>query len=406
MTGRGPFCVGVIGGGVSGAMLARHLCADHPELDLRVVVIEPRAMLGAGLAYDTDDPDHRLNIPASRTVLLEERPEAFADWLQAGGGEPDPAALATDGQSFPRRRVLARYVAHLLDGLAIDHRRARVVGCEAMSEAGTTRYRLDLSDAGRLVVDHLVIATGHPPPMPPAELAALPPSLRIDDAARGWSAIAPPGLDPDAAVAVIGTGLTGCDVAAGLGAAGHCGPVTMISRHGLLPGRRTVYPTEAAFDFLDPPSTSALALLRRLRAALRDLAATGRSWELAIDAARRQGGGIWSALPVDEQRRLLRHLRAYWEAHRFQSAPQVDAWLDRLRLRGQLRVLRARLRGATGQGGRAELSLATRGGAMRLTADLVINCTGASWRHLIGADPLLSAMAQAGLVHEIGRAHV
>ncbi|MBB3174015.1 putative NAD(P)/FAD-binding protein YdhS [Endobacter medicaginis] len=388
-------CVGVVGGGVSGAMLARHLRADHPGLDLRVVVIEPRAILGAGLAYDTDDPDHRLNIPASRTVLLEEAPEAFADWLHSDAdGDDDPEAVAADGQVFPRRRVLARYIAHLLDGLAVEHVRARVLGCEAEASG----YRLVLSDSRRLDVDHLVLAAGHPPPAVPGELAALPSALRIDDASRGWPAVAPAGLDPTAPIAVIGTGLTACDVVAGLGAAGHRGRITMISRHGLLPRRRTVYPTEASFDFLDPPETSALALLRRIRAVLRLLAATGCSWELAIDSLRRQGGGVWAALPEAEQRRLLRHLRAFWDAHRFQGAPQIDAWLDRLRVRGQLEVVRARLRGAGVRDGRAELVVSTRQGEVRLAAGLVVNCTGASWRRLIETDPLLSAMAAAGLL--------
>jgi uncharacterized NAD(P)/FAD-binding protein YdhS len=131
---------------------------------------------------------------------------------------------------------------------------------------------------------------------------------------------------------------------------------------------------------------------------LRLLAATGRSWELAIDSLRRQGGGVWAALPEAEQRRLLRHLRAFWDAHRFQGAPQIDAWLDRLRVRGQLEVVRARLRGAGVRDGRAELVVSTRQGEVRLAAGLVVNCTGASWRRLIETDPLLSAMAAAGLL--------
>ncbi|TIM15921.1 MAG: hydroxyacylglutathione hydrolase, partial [Mesorhizobium sp.] len=55
-----------------------------------------------------------------------------------------------------------------------------------------------------------------------------------------------------------------------------------------------------------------------------------------LDAVRRQGQIIWQALPLAEQRRVVRHLRALWDVHRFRIAPQIAAVLDRRVAEGTL----------------------------------------------------------------------
>lgn len=66
----------IVGGGFSGAAVAIHLLGLMPE-GLRVTLLEPRTVPGAGVAYSTAEPSHRINVPASRMQLAGEEEGAF-----------------------------------------------------------------------------------------------------------------------------------------------------------------------------------------------------------------------------------------------------------------------------------------------------------------------------------------
>ena len=72
----------IIGGGFSGAVVALNLLNMLPPAAASVTIVEPRPILGAGLAYSTPDRAHRVNVPASRLLVLEEEPKAFETWLK------------------------------------------------------------------------------------------------------------------------------------------------------------------------------------------------------------------------------------------------------------------------------------------------------------------------------------
>ncbi len=114
MSKREPLRVAVIGGGFCGAFFAAQL-AEYSTVPLAISVIEPRARLGGGIAYSSEDPAHRINVPASRMVLFAERPEDFNAWLRRGTElDDDPEAVWQDGAVFPRRAAFGRYVAELI----------------------------------------------------------------------------------------------------------------------------------------------------------------------------------------------------------------------------------------------------------------------------------------------------
>jgi uncharacterized NAD(P)/FAD-binding protein YdhS len=71
-----------------------------------------------------------------------------------------------------------------------------------------------------------------------------------------------------------------------------------------------------------------LALLRTLRLEIKHCEAAGGDWRSVIDGLRPQVQALWQALPLQEKRRFLRHLRPYWEVHRHRAAPPVMSALD------------------------------------------------------------------------------
>src|SRR5690606_20060422 len=96
--------IAIIGGGFTGATIARHLADRGFDSLQEITVFEPRQHLGAGLAYDTEDPSLRLNVAAHRMRAVPGDPGAFVRWLESSRSlAADPESIS-DGGIYARRR--------------------------------------------------------------------------------------------------------------------------------------------------------------------------------------------------------------------------------------------------------------------------------------------------------------
>lgn len=388
----------VIGGGFSGAVVAHQLARRAPDL-FRIVVIEPRERLGSGVAYSTTDPAHRINVPASRMSFVSSDPCHFDRWLKADGVlRSDPEALTPDGRAFPRREVFGRYVAetlepYLLTG-AIEHRRDRATTVVRAPWGG---YVVRLASGGEITADDVVLAATHPSPAAPEAFSPVAGDPRL--IADTQDAAALDALDPDARVLIVGTGLSMADIVASLERRGHRGPITAVSRRGLL---SRGHPSRAADEygaFDREPSVTALDLLQRIRRTVAAAEASGGRWHYVLDAVRNQGRGIWAALPESERRKVARRLRTFWDVHRFRVAPQLEDAIARLRASGQFEVFAGEPVSAEVGAGGIEVSIQPRRGALRTeTFDAVALATGPAHRGICASDPLMAALADQGFV--------
>lgn len=388
----------VVGGGFTGAAVALHLArANGGSRPRRIVVFEPRQNPGAGLAYGTSEPTHRINVPAIKMSLYPDDPEGFQRYVeQRDIAGSDPESLDAAGQAFLRRSVFGAYVAeelapHLASG-AIVHRREKVFSVRRQGP----RWLVEGEAGDPVLADAVVLAVSHPEPSLPRALQGLRghPGL-IVEGARAASLDA---IGAEDRVLVIGNGLTAADVIATLDRRGHTGPIIAISRRGLRSKGHPAAPQEAFGDFLSPASTSAAQLVKRVRATVREAAAMGLSWHAVLDAVRQQGQQVWRALPVAERRRIVRHMRPYWDVHRFRIAPQVEKVLDRAVAAGRLRILAASLQAARAGPDGIYVTLRRKGGAEpgETVVDSVVVTTGPAHGAILESQAFLRGLREEG----------
>ncbi len=388
--------VAIIGGGVSGAGVAYHLALGLAETPPAIIVFEPRREIGRGLAYDTLDPAHRINVPAARMSLLPDHPEDFLEWIERNDAvADDPAAHRPDGSLFPQRHLFGAYVAAALlpfvQSGAVRHRRALVTG---VTRDGRL-WRISDSQGGQTFADFLVVSTSHPSPLTPRNLAVL------EDHPRFVAdSTVPASLDvigKDDRLLIVGNGLTAADIVASLARNGHRGPITSISRRGLRSRGHAPFPQDPFGEFEEAPAHSATLLLRKIRQTIADASNAGLTWHAVIDQVRGHGHAIWQNLPVSERQRLVRHLRPFWDVHRFRIAPQVEDVLNEAVDDGRMEVLAASVGQVRLEGDTIHVSLRRRHAApVDRTFDAVVVTTGPAHGGILDSQPWLTSLRDSG----------
>lgn len=392
-----PRVVAIVGGGFTGASTAFHLARARPGA-VRIVVIEPRARLGQGLAYATADPSHRINVPAARMTMDCADRAGLQNWLDARQVTLTPGTCLPTGEAFVQRGLVADYIGdRLAPYLASGQvRHLRATALAGRREGGG--FVIGCDDGTTLAADALVIATSHPPPGIPEAFAGLTqsPHLIADSNAAGRLAeVAQTARN----VLVVGTGLTSADIIASLDRQGYPGPITALSRRGQRSRGHAFGYAESPADFARDPARTALTLLRRIRQAVRRDGQAGLPWQATLDNVRRDGPAIWAALPPDQRAILVRRLRVWWDVHRFRIAPQVEAVLDRLLAEGRLAITAGRLVSARAVAGGIEVVWQGRDRQTRAeTFDAVILSTGPAHGGIVAGSPFLSSLSEAGLI--------
>lgn len=385
----------IVGGGFSGTALAIHL-ARTSATSLLITVVEPRDQLGGGVAYSTTEPAHRINVPATRMQLSGEEQGAFDRWYrQQPECSLDSVAHCVDGSVYPQRGMFGRYLAqqfahaqHLHPHVKMRHVQASAVAWEG--------EQLLLSNGETLQGDVLALAISHPPPALPRALQpfAQHPAL----IANPWQRGVLDAIHPDASVAIIGTGLSMADVVASLDTRQHRGPLIAFSRRGQL-SRANLSGEWPEWTLAPQNASSSRLWLHHIRAEVARAAEQQLPWQRVLDQVRVQGQDIWQSLPLREQQRFVRHLRSWWDVHRYRIAPQVAAVISARQQQGSLKVVAARLSDIVDSGKQLAVTLHTRcGGAETHRIDHLIVTTGPGHEALTDSQPLLQSLSQQGLI--------
>ena len=348
-------------------------------------MIDGSGRVGRGVAYSTVEDAHLLNVRAINMSAFPDKPDDFAEYFEAEGG---------NRFDYAPRKLYARYLSEILDE-AVASGSTTIVEAEVVAACRNGRgWRLDLGEGAILESGALALATGN---QEPAELKVF--------AGAGRRFIANP-WGPDARLAleqlardggdalVVGTGLTMVDLALSLDTAGYRGRILAISRRGLAPRAHAEFePAPVEGDEL--PHGDLVGLTRWLR---RRSAEVG--WRAAVDSLRPHTQQLWQELDLDQQQRFLRHGRAWWDVHRSRIAPQVARIIAGMIAEGRLEVVAGRIISAekTEDGVAVEIRRRGTGRTQRETFAYVFNCTGPL--HSIGEtkDPLLRNLLDSEMV--------
>ena len=374
--------VAIVGAGFSGTMLALNLL-EQPHVEV-LLIERDRHRMGAGVAYSSSESSHLLNVRAGNMSAFADRPDHFCDWLAAHG-------LGCDG-AFVTRATYGRYLREALAAAMERYgRRLKLVDDEVLDiEERGGRVTLGLVNGGLIEADRAVLAIGNLPPHDPPAVAGahLPARLYVGDP---WATPFEEGLARDAAVLVIGTGLTAVDVILRLVAHGFAGPIVALSRRGLRPHRH-VDGLPRLKPILAKPAPELSELVRWARRAARD---TG--WRQVVDSLRPITQMMWASADTGKRARFLRHLRPFWDVHRHRLAPPVADRIDALVASGQLSFRAGKI--AKVSAGRDGLVIDWRprstGRVETLHAARMINCTGPQGDLLRSSDPLVRRMLAA-----------
>jgi uncharacterized NAD(P)/FAD-binding protein YdhS len=389
-----PLRVAVCGGGASAVLLLAAL-ARHGRRPLAITVFEPRPRLGRGIAYSSESPLHLLNVPAARMATSDD-PEGFLRWLRA---ERPRADRDWQGDDFAPRALYGQYLETLCEkARAAPHLRlTRVYALAQRVLQCGDGWEVIPARGAPVRADVVVVATGNEPPAPIApHVAAAARPLIIENP---WDPRALDGLASEAAVLLVGTGLTAVDVALDLlYARGHAGPVIACSRRALLPrphGPRAALPSELCRRLESASLRDMLLLAREL--ASQD--PSGARWRGLIDELRRSASAVWGRLSLIEKRRFLRHLRPFWEVHRHRLAPAVHARLEAAIGAGAFCTLKGRILAieAAPSGDLLHVTLKHSGSERVLSVARVINCTGPRSGLADSTNPLLRSLRTGGL---------
>lgn len=385
-----PFDLAIIGDGASATLVAIGALARATP-GQRIALVGPGEP-GLGIAYATDDPGHRLNVPAGKMSALAERPGDFVGFLLDAGLAADAAADPLAARYVPRSWYGRYLQARLAGAIATTAGRWWRLPQRAVRVAGVPgRRRVLLADGSALDAARVVLAAGNVlRPLPLAGSGM----LSGDELVQAWDVPALRRIPAAADVLVVGSGLTMADVVVSLRGQGHRGRIEVVSRHGLAP---LVHAPANPWPF-DARALLALPLRGRVRALRREVAAAtaaGQPWQAVFEAIRPLGVALWTSLSQADQRRFLRHVVRYWDVHRHRIAPEVAAVLEAAAADGQLAIHAGGVRAlARGGDGRLQLALG-RGGT--LAADVLVNATGLQVQVARMDDPLIGGLLADGL---------
>lgn len=385
--------IAIIGGGLSGSLVAANILRNA-TMPLSIKLVERNPEIGRGVAYSTPFDCHLLNVPVGKMSAFVDEPNHFLNWLHRNGHE----VIAS---TFVPRKVYGDYIQAVLQEAEANAlacvKLERIVDEAIAIETTTYSTKVYLRDGQCLHVQKAVLALGNFPASLPKPIVALGNNRNVRDA---WSSDAIAQLNPEDSILLVGTGLTMADAVVALHQQGFQGKIHAVSRHGLMPQRhKPTIPYPAFVDIETAPKT-ARGLLHLVRQEIVAAAVHQTDWRAVIDALRPITRQLWQALPLKEQKRFLRHVKAYWEVHRHRIAEEIADVLDSAVESSQLTHHAGRIQTCQEFENKVNVTIRERktNTDVVLQVNRIINCTGSNCNYARLQHPLIASLQEQRLI--------
>ena len=380
----------VIGAGASGAVTATRLLEDLSSGDL-VTLVGRDEDPGKGVAYGTQDLDHRLNVRAQNMSAYSDEPGHFLEWLvDRGAGTRESIA-----ECFVARPIFGEYLTSTLQA-AISSSSAgfQFQRNEAISlDSKGDHIEVTMADGITLLATHVVLATGHLGPKVPAQFSNVQEHARFIKTPWGTALARADFKDQD--VLIVGTGLTMVDTVMAVKRTIGTGRIYARSRRGLMPHPHRRGPKPAPIMLDDQPET-ARGLARQIICRSRS---AGPNWRNVVDGCRSQTTVWWQSLSWSERARFLRTFQPYWDAHRHRVPDEVYAVIKQMQIEERLDVAASRGMHANPSGeGFLVQGMRSSGEEETIQAGWIINCTGPETSYPKAKNPLFTSAFEQGLI--------
>lgn len=412
--------IAIIGGGCSGTLVTQALSRMGGQAGIsEVLLFDESGGFGPGLPYgrDTNDGEFILNMASSLLSASAGQPDGFDRWLQQVC-----AGQAEVSGGYVRRSLMGAYLQDVA-AQAESAFAARGVKLVRVAQAVTD---IDRGASGFHVataqhawhVDQVVLALGHLKKRSPFPGVAHYHANPYHDLGAIKAE-----LPHNASIGILGTKLTGIDMALLLGRLG-VKRIHMFSHSGQLPLVRGALPTTApvrpeqryAGDTLrgflrwfreSHPCGHEYPGLMTIRDPLvrigREIEAAHavRDWQLQLDATKEDIDRCWAALRPDQKRRFFRKYQGLWMSYRhpmpLDNARKIQALLQAGRLSVHPGYRATRL-----AEGRPGFQVELAGGTLALGG--ILDATGVAGNLARIDSPLIENLIDCGLVrqHELG----
>src|SRR3990172_5341717 len=387
--------ISIIGGGLSGTLLAVNLLQSSPGNPIDIKLIDNRSEEDLGPAFSTNE-DYLLNVPAGMMGAVWDDHEHFLKWLNSKG-------ISAQKTDFLPRKLYRTYIKELFSEALIKKKSnilfERIQGEVTDITTDGSKAAIFLADGKSISADKLALALGNFPPRNPpiASRGFINSKLYIRNP---WIMDSYSAISKDASVFFIGTGQTTVDIAAGLHRNGHTGKIFAISRHGFLPLVHKVVDIYPQFYTELKDIKSILNLYKIIRSHIEKAEKAGYDRRAVIDSMRPFTQELWMNLPADEKGKFIRHLFRYWEIIRSRIPQESDSIIKQMQSTGQFNILTGKITDLIVRENSIDVCYKPRNTVSQKyqPADIVINCIGPELDYSKIQNTLIKNLIKRGLI--------